>query len=168
MGGGKEGGSRRLGAVDLGGPHGDEIGPACDQGLQVQPFAVRRDPKGKFAAALLSVAGQATGIDGVGLGPYAVRADEGLDTHGVGPVGRNAGAKEGLQEQALVAAGGFADRQRLRTEVGKKVSQVFGGIGDREELSGVRVVDRHAVLGDIAAENAGEDGCGGDQRCATF
>ena len=103
---------------------------------------------------LLAVAGEALGVDGVGLGDAAERADEGLDLAGVGPVGGNTGLGGGDQQVSFVAAGGFADHQAVAVELLDEGGERLGLVGDLAGLPGQGVEHDDLGLADVAADDA--------------
>jgi hypothetical protein len=74
-------------AVGAGGALLDEVAPGEHERLELVAGQVWRLPSRELAVALLAVAGQGAGVDGVGFAEDAERADERLDAAGVGAVG---------------------------------------------------------------------------------
>ncbi len=112
--------------MGAGGALGDEVGAGQHQGLQALALRIGRLPSGQTGVALLGVAGERTGIEGVALAQGAERADECLDLAGVGTVGRDAGDEQGGEQRVLVAAGGLADDEAAASRLSAKAASASG------------------------------------------
>lgn len=80
-------GDLAAGGLELVGERGallDQLAAQAGERAQLVEHAAGRPPARKLGVALLAVAGEGAGIDGVGLGDPPERADEGLDLAGIG------------------------------------------------------------------------------------
>ena len=103
--------------------------------------------------AILAIAGQQTGIDGIGLGEASEGTRKAPDLEGVGAMAGDAGSDQFCGELPLIAARGLEHRKAACIEPGKKGPDVRRAVGDGFGAAGAGIEKRDAVLRDIEADD---------------
>src|SRR6185437_13657516 len=151
-----------LAPVAPSGAGGDHIVASEHEGAELCAILVDRLPAGELAMPILAIAGKGAGIDRVVLAQGSERTDVSLHLAGIGAMGGAAGRIDRVEQRGLVAAGRFADHQRVRLETGSEGSKYRRLVGEAGDCSATAVEDNDLLLADIAADERGRqggDGC---------
>jgi hypothetical protein len=109
----------------------DRVLAGLDQSVQLVALLVVRLPAGEAGVALLTVSGQGGGVDPIGLGQRAMRADERLDPAGIGAMGGDAGLDHGGKQLRPLPPQGHAHTRRSPPPSQGQASQTTRQVGSR-------------------------------------
>jgi hypothetical protein len=125
-------------------------------------------PARQLGVALSPVAGEPSGVQGVGLAMTAQRAQEGADLARIAAMDGQTKGHGGGQQGGFIAAGGFADQQRVAPELAEHAGQDLDGVLHRLGGGSEAVEDDDAVLADVTAEDARTGGVFAQRAVSSF